>query len=67
MLKLNEKMYLWVYASKYDGAQTFITMNRKALEESTTDLSDWECFEIESIPTAKMVKVTKQPSKIEYL
>ena len=64
-------MYLFVHTSKYDGAQSFITMDLETLKETlkknTTDLSDWDCFEIESIPTAKKVKVTKQPSKIEYL
>ena len=60
-------MYFFVHTSKYDGAQSFITMDLETLKKNTTDLSDWDCFEIESIPTAKKVKVTKQPSKIEYL
>ena len=68
MLKLNEKMYMYVYTSKYDGQQSFIVMKGiKELEESPTDLKDWECYEVDSIPNAKKVKVIKQPSKIEYL
>lgn len=67
MLKLTEKIYLWVHTSKYDGSQSFIHMTLKALEDNTTDLSGWECYEIDSIPNAKKVKVTKQPAKIEYL
>ena len=67
MLKLKEKLYLWVHTSPYDGAQSFITMSLKTLQENKTDLKDWECFEIDSIPNAKKVTVTLQPAKIEYL
>lgn len=67
MLKLKEPLYLWVHTSSYDGAQSFITMNRKGVDENKIDLKDWDCFEIESVPTAKKVKVTPQPSKVEYL
>ena len=67
MLNLKEKLYLFVHTSKYDGYQSFITMDQKALANNTTDLSDWDCFEIESLTDARKVKVTQQPPKIEYL
>lgn len=67
MLKLKEKLYLWIHTSKYDGEQNFILMTRRQLEDSKTDLSLWECFEIEDIPEAKKVRLVRHPSDIEYI
>ena len=67
MLKLKEKLYLLVHTSKYDGAQNFVTMNQASLNATTVDWSDWEFYEIDSIPSAKKFKLTKQLPKIEYV
>lgn len=68
MLKLNEKMYMYVYTSKYDGQQSFIVVKGiKELEEGPTDLSDWQCYEVAEISEAKPIEIIKQPCKIKYL